>query len=107
MLIYEVNLTVDREIISEYSKWLDPHIKEIIAIEGFRSASWFTREPSSESEAMSGKAFWTIQYHLENRKSYESYIQNHAPRMRQQAADRFGDRVAATRRVLELFSSYH
>ena len=41
MLIYEVNLTVDEDIATEYSTWLREHIREMLTIDGFEAAAWY------------------------------------------------------------------
>ena len=38
--IYEVNLTVDKDVASEYRDWLKGHIVEMLQFEGFESYQW-------------------------------------------------------------------
>ena len=103
MIIYEVNLTVEPEIADGYGSWLEPHIEEILGLPGFEGGIWLSRDP--EAEDPPGRKLWTIQYFLKNRKSLDDYLQQHAPRFRKQALDRFGDKFQAKRRVLELVES--
>ena len=38
-VIYEVNLTVDNDVIDEFDAWLQKHVDEMLAIPGFVSAA--------------------------------------------------------------------
>ena len=38
MIVYEVNLQVDSIAADEYAEWLEPHIEQILEIEGFQGA---------------------------------------------------------------------
>ena len=49
-MIYEVNLSVDREIAEAYASWLEPHMAQMLEFEGFESATWLAREPEMEGD---------------------------------------------------------
>lgn len=100
MIIYEVNLDVDQEIQKEFESWLVPHIQEIIRLPGFTGAQWLNRDPS-EGEQTLKKHYWTVQYFLKDRESYENYLKNHARAMREDGLRRFGGKFEASRRLLE------
>lgn len=96
VVIYEVHFQVQREIIDEYRAWLFTHIADILNLPGFQSAELFdvqTSEPNFCS--------LSVQYRLASPNDLENYFQNHAPRMRADGLERFGDRFSATRRVLQ------
>ena len=99
MIIYEVNLTVDRDIAAEYERWLDGHIGEMLALPGFESAEWLEDRHYDEDEGADPR--WSIQYRLGSHDDFLRYEQEHAGRMRAEGLDRFGDRFSATRRILE------
>lgn len=99
MLIYEVNLTIDRSIEGAYAAYLPGHIEEILALPGFTGALWFERDPTMEG-GLDGKCLWTIHYHLRDRNALEVYLRDHAPALREDAVRRFGNQFSATRRVL-------
>lgn len=101
MVIYEVNLVIDAEIAEAYGAWLGEHIEAILAIEGFVSADWEVGE-----EGPAGKALWSVRYTLRDRAALDRYYAEHAPRMRADGLERFGDRFSASRRVLELRRRY-
>jgi antibiotic biosynthesis monooxygenase (ABM) superfamily enzyme len=96
MTIYEVNLTINPDIADDYAAWLVEHIRQILSIDGFLSAEWFRVEPSGEAKE------WTVQYRLRDRASLERYFAEHAPQMRADGVNRFGDGFSATRRIMEL-----
>ena len=131
-LLYEVNIRVLEEIAEAYESWLDDHIRELLAIDGFEAADWFEIEEDTEAqkieealrqavrldesipveirEAASNPVrtrLYCVQYRLRDADAFENYVRNHADRMRQQGIDRFGSKFAATRRIMTLRESYH
>tara|TARA_B100000809_G_scaffold31576_1_gene27486 strand:- start:327 stop:671 length:345 start_codon:yes stop_codon:yes gene_type:complete len=100
MIIYEVNLTVDLDVVDEYAAWLRPHIAHILEIDGFLGAEWLERD-SVDENGDSEKVHWTIQYRLRDRAALEAYQRDHAPTLIREGQARFGGRFRANRRVLE------
>ena len=96
MIVYEVRAAVDRASAEAYRAWLEPHIHEILAIEGFTHAELLAEDGED------GRPVLTVRYHLESRDALERYLRDHAPRLRADGLARFGGRFDATRRVLEL-----
>ena len=94
MVIYEVNLAVDRDVAPAYAAWLGPHIDEVLAVPGFVSAEWWAVEDDAPSVR------WCVQYRVESRAALAAYFVDHAARLRGDGLDRFGGRFEATRRVL-------
>ena len=97
MVIYEVNLTVDVAIADAYAAWLAPHIDEVVAVDGFTSASWWIVETDGEDTS---RVRWCVQYHVESRDALATYFRDHAERLRGDGLARFGGRFTASRRVL-------
>ncbi|MEL6616792.1 MAG: DUF4286 family protein [Bacteroidota bacterium] len=101
MVIYEVNLAVDREVATAYAAWLAPHIDEILALDGFTSAEWWEVEPDGDApEASVDRVRWCVQYRLRDRAALQAYFDHHAARLRGDGLARFAGRFEATRRVL-------
>ena len=100
MIVYEVRAVVEREVSDDYRAWLDGHVHEILGIPGFTHAELHAED------AVDGRAVWTVRYHLQSREALETYLRDHAPRLRAEGLARFGDRFSATRRVSELVRSY-
>lgn len=114
MLIYEVNLTVDEDIATEYSTWLREHIRKMLKLDGFEAAAWYVRGDDvndlPEDDAPAGPRHWTVHYQVESREHLQNYVDTEAARMRQDGQDRFGGQFSAERRVLEqhrIFSRYN
>lgn len=105
MLIYEVNLTVDGDIASEYSTWLREHIRTMLKLEGFEAAAWYTRSDDAdtfpEGAEVSGTRHWTIHYQVDSRAHLQAYFNEQAEHMRQDGLDRFDGQFTADRRILE------
>lgn len=107
MLIYEVNFTIDEDVATEYSAWLREHIREMLTLDGFEAAAWYTRSdgvdtmPGAPEDAPTGPRYWTVHYQVASRDDLQRYFDNDAEQMRQDGQDRFGDQVAAERRILE------
>lgn len=104
-IIYEVALCLDVSIEHAYLDWLRPHIREILKLPGFISAELFAREHLGP--CLQGKAYYTVRYTIADRASLDHYFATEAPKMREQAIERFGTKFSATRavdKVLEQFS---
>lgn len=96
-VIYEVNLTVDIELEQSYAEWLQAHIRQMTALPGFIGADCYRiNEP-----VPSGKACWTVHYQLASQTALDQYLEEHAPRMREDGVKHFGDRFSATRRIYQ------
>ena len=101
MVVYEVNLSIDREIERDYRAWLDEHVRRILALPGFTGARLFRRDPADEGRSDEGRVHLTVQYALVDRAALEAYLEQHAPALRREGLERFPGRFAATRRILD------
>ncbi len=104
MILYEVNLEVDNDINHKVAGWLPEHIDKLLHIDGFKSAYWFFREPADEGREDTNITLWTIQYVLNDRKALDDYFNNQAEQLRAEAIEKFGDKMKASRRILNLLS---
>jgi hypothetical protein len=93
--IYEVTVSVDREIADAFDAWLAAHIEEMLEIPGFLKAETFEIEDDD-----AGRARRVTHYYLASEQDLEEYLAGPANAMRQSAIERFADRFAASRRVL-------
>jgi hypothetical protein len=94
-VIYEVDLDADAAIEGPFDTWLRDHIADLLQLPGFLSA-----EVLADAAPAPGRIRRTVQYRLRDRQALDDYLENHAPRMRTQGVELFGDRYSATRRVL-------
>lgn len=96
-MIYEVNLTLDSGIVTEFREWLGLHIDDMLRIDGFESAEVLLIE---EPEPSPGKVALSVRYLLRDRAALNQYLATHAAQMRAEGINRFGEQFSATRRVL-------
>lgn len=96
MIIYEVNLDVNRKVADDFARWLETHIREMLQFEGFVKAHWYERDQESDA----GTICWTTHYQVDSRKLLEDYFENHASDMRADGVNRFGELFTASRRIL-------
>ncbi|MDJ0653002.1 MAG: DUF4286 family protein [Xanthomonadales bacterium] len=97
MVIYEVNLDVRRDVAEAFSRWLGPHVQEMLELPGFVSADWYERTDDSTESVVC----WTTHYRLESRQHLDHYLEKHAAAMRADGVNRFGEQFSAARRILE------
>jgi antibiotic biosynthesis monooxygenase (ABM) superfamily enzyme len=103
VIVYEVNLFVQRAIEAEYRAWLDGHVREMVALPGFAGAEVFERR---EPPAAADELVFCLQYGLDDAAALATYLREHAPRLRAEGIARFGERFRAERRVLEPTARY-
>jgi hypothetical protein len=96
---YEVRLEVDESIVGEVDLWLREHVVEMLRLPGFNSAEILDDAPLPVPT--DDKVRRTVQYQVESRDALTRYLREHAPKMREAGVKRFGDRMSATRRVLQ------
>jgi hypothetical protein len=101
VIVYEVNLFVDAAIGGEYRQWLATHVAQILQLPGFIDARILeVLESDVEPRAQCEEVALCVQYTLRDRAALETYLGEHAPRMRGDGEARFGGRFRARRRVL-------
>jgi quinol monooxygenase YgiN len=100
MIVYEVRAAVDAEVAEAYRAWLEPHVREILAIPGFTGAELYREDDPG------ARPVFTVRYHLDSHAALETYLREHAARLRADGLARFGDRFSTTRRVLELVRQF-
>lgn len=94
-VIYEVECRLDPSIIEAFDAWLPEHVRQVLACEGFTGA-----EIQVPSDGAEGPPVRRTQYRLKDMAALERYLAQDAPRLRADAAGRFGDKAAFSRRLL-------
>ena len=95
MVLYEVNVRVAPETVAAYRDWLDGHVAEVLACDGFEHATVWDDAPDAD-----GWVRLVVHYGVRDAAALDRYLESDAPRLRADGLRRFGDRFAATRRVL-------
>lgn len=93
--IYEVTLSIDREIVEAFDIWLADHVQEMLELPGFLKADTFELEDDDKERTRR-----VTHYFLATEEDLEHYLAGPANDMRQSGIDSFGDRFEASRRVL-------
>ncbi|MEO0345248.1 MAG: DUF4286 family protein [Pseudomonadota bacterium] len=99
-VVYEVSLRISDDQSVALGAWLPEHIDSMLALPGFIEAQYF--DPHREDD---GGWTHTVQYILSNRDALDAYLENDAPRMRQDGIDRFGDAMSSSRSIREVVST--
>ena len=97
MIVYEVNLDIDRTIADAYRDWLQAHVAEMLALPGFVDARCHEVVDDPPDPL---RLRLCVHYRLQDLAALERYLREHAPRMRADGVARFGDGFRASRRVL-------
>ncbi len=95
-VIYEVNLRPEPGVAADFDLWLRKHVRDMLALPGFLEAAISLRADDDAPEPTR-----TVQYRLVDRAALDRYLEEHAPRMRAEGVEAFGDRFTADRRILE------
>lgn len=98
MVEYEVELAVDEAVAAAFHHWLDGHVRDMLALPGFVSATcWRVLDPAPAP----GQVVLCVRYALVDRDALADYLAGPAAGMRADGQARFGGRFQARRRVLE------
>ncbi|MFZ4543740.1 MAG: DUF4286 family protein [Saprospiraceae bacterium] len=98
MLIYNVTINIDEAVADEWVNWMKTeHMPDVVAtgcFQEFRLCRIF-------GEEQGGRAY-AAQYLCENMASFDQYQLEHAPRLQAQTKERYGDKFAAFRTLMEI-----
>jgi hypothetical protein len=94
-VIYEVNLDVDPGAAAEVAAWLQGHMAEVLACDGFVGAEWLDVDAGADAVVR-----WSLRYLVRDRPALDAYLAGPAAALRAEGVRRFGGLFTATRRVL-------
>ena len=101
MIIFNVTVKVDKSIVEEWLRWMrQEHIPDLMKTGLFVDAKLCRLLEQDETD---GKTY-VAQYFLDSMEHYNSYIAEHAPRMRDKGFKRFGNKFIAFRTVMAVES---
>ena len=99
MILYNVTVSVDRDVEAEWLGWMKgEHIPEVLSTGHFK-AHRILKLLNDQPDA-SGPTF-AIQYELDSIGKLDDYLQNEAPALQQKHVFKFGQKCIAYRTVLE------
>jgi hypothetical protein len=102
MIIYNVTINIDHSVHNQWLQWIEnKHINDVLATGLFNNAR-LVKVLVEEDEG----ATYSVQYFSDSREKLNDYYKNHAPRLRQEGLQLFGDKMLAFRTELEVLSEY-
>lgn len=99
MIIYNVTSKVSLLIKDRWLEWMkQEHIPEVMTTGLFHD---YRMARLLEQDDTDGPTY-TVQYFTDTLENYYTYLQEHAPALRQKAFDMFGDQFVAFRTVMQV-----
>lgn len=103
MIIYNVTINIDDSVHDKWLAWMmEKHIPEMIKTGKFFEAKIVKVLIVEEI----GSSTYSTQYFTQDRRTLEAYYNEDAPRMREEGARLFGDKMLAFRTELELLKEF-
>jgi len=93
MVEYEVTIKVQNEIYKNYLIWLKEHIQEMLKVEGFISAKYYTVD-------VLGENIVCVRYLVESKEMLQKYITETSKNMRGSYKIEFENKFKISRRIL-------
>jgi len=101
MIIYNVTIKILKAREQEWVKWMmEEHMPELMKTGCFEAYHLHNLIQDIEDTEDDGVTY-VAQYHCKSLKEYETYINEHASKMRQAGFDRFGNSFIAFRTLMK------
>jgi hypothetical protein len=98
MYIYNITTKVANSIVEQWVQWQQQeNIPEVMSIGLFKEFRFFRLLEQDDSEG----ATFVIQYFTDDLFKYSRYVEEHAPRIRAKAFNRWGDKFIAFRTIMK------
>jgi hypothetical protein len=103
MIYYNVTVNIHESVHEQWMQWMqEKHINSVLATGKFSSARMVK---VLVDEELGGQTY-AIQYTTESKEMLERYYQEDAPRLREEGARLFGDKMLAFRTELALVAEF-
>lgn len=103
MIIYNVTINIDDSVHEKWLSWMmEKHIPEMMETGKFYKAKLVKVLVVEEM----GGTTYSIQYFTDSKQKLEEYYKEHAPKMREEGATLFGDKMLAFRTELEILKEF-
>lgn len=101
MILYNVTIKVNPEIAEDWLQWMkQEHINDMMHTGLFSDYRLARLMEQDETDGIT----YVVQYHCDSIENYQSYLEEHAPTMRQKGLDKFRNKMIAFRSVMELIN---
>ena len=103
MILYNVTINIHESVHDQWMNWMQTkHINDVLATGKFSSA----RMVKVLVEEEMGGTTYAIQYTTDSKETLQRYYDEDAPRLREEGARLFGDKMLAFRTELEMISEF-
>lgn len=102
MYIYNVTISIDKNIQDSWLKWIKDHIPQVLATGRFSEAK-LTKVLVDEEM---GNITYSVQYKAQSRKDLDDYYKFDAERLRKDGLSKFTDKMMAFRTELEIIDEF-
>ena len=99
MYIYNVTIKLQWEIHDDWVKWMqEKHLNDVMATECFKKYQFVRLLEIDETEGPT----YAIQYYCDSKALYNEYLEIHAPQLRKDVLDLFGDKMIGFRSLMQI-----
>jgi hypothetical protein len=99
MLVYNVTTHVQHSIAADWLRWMqESHIPAVMQTGCFRDFRILKLLETDETDGLT----FAMQYTVDDKGLYESYLNIHAPELRKEIQTLWGDKVIAFRTLMEV-----
>ncbi len=99
MIVYNISIKIVPEIEEEWVSWQnDEHIPEVMSSGQFTEYKFFRLLEQHEPDGIT----YVVQYFASSLENYERYINDSAPKLRQKALYKWGNKFIAFRTIMEV-----
>ncbi|WNM19824.1 DUF4286 family protein [Flavobacterium capsici] len=103
MILYNVTINIHESVHDQWMDWMQTkHIQDVLNTGKFSSA----RMVRVLVEEEMGGITYAIQYTTDSKETLQKYYDEDAPRLREEGAQLFGEKMLAFRTELELISEH-
>ena len=99
MILFNVTINVEQSVEQAWLHWMqNEHMLDVLNTKMFVTAKIFRLLDVEQSE---GTTTYAVQYFAKNREHYERYQQEFAPRLQQEAQQKYGTKTVSFRTLME------
>lgn len=102
MIIYNMTVNIDDSVHSEWRKWINDHISEVLGTGLFLKAV-FSKVLTEDAE---GATSYSVQYYAHSKSALETYKTQYAKELHSEGVKRFGDKMLSFRTTLEFIDEF-
>jgi hypothetical protein len=102
MIIYNVTINIDHSVYEKWLLWMqNKHISDVLATGLFNNARFVKVLVDGDTGFT-----YSVQFFTDSHDKLNNYYKNHAPRLRHEGFELFGDKMIAFRTELEVLSEH-